>query len=61
MPPSKFIVTNICSPKGGFLIRGIFLLRGGDYVCLLYFVIGISFTVMPMFMVVFLSVLGLAF
>ena len=29
VPPSKLIVTIFVPPKGGFLIRGLFLLRGG--------------------------------
>ena len=31
MPPSKLIVNIFVPPKGGFLIRGVFKLRGGHY------------------------------
>ena len=32
VPPSELIVNIFVPPKGGFLIRGGFLLRWGDYV-----------------------------
>ena len=31
MPPSKLIVNKILLPKGGFIIRGVLLLRGRHY------------------------------
>ena len=38
VPPSKLIVAIFVPPKGGFLIRGVFLLRGGDYMCMYVYI-----------------------
>ena len=36
VPPSKLIVTNSCSPQGSFFYQGRFIIKGGDYINILY-------------------------
>ena len=57
MPPSKLIVTILVPPKGGFLIRGVFLLRGGDYIyTYIYIYIYYVFIDLFIFIVIFIFI-----
>ena len=42
VPPSKLIVTNICSPQGGVSYYGGFLIKGGDYIYIYIYMMYLS-------------------